>query len=330
MIEISTILSYLPGFLISVFIVYSTYNYYQRKVAQKKWEKRFEELDIKNNDHVDEIIKQIVGFDFPLEMFLSLNFAFYRTFCSPTISNVYKKTGIIAGDCEKRANDTDLLMHTWMDYGVDSEEGKASISHLNKIHGLHAKVTRNVDFLFVLCCLAADACDFCESYGSRKIQYREQLAIWEFYKRVGARMLLKDIPNTLEDCRKFIECYTEDNRQSRVNPDGGMLTEAFTKLVIHWYYALPEFVCRMAVSVLIYQMSETFHRKLDLAKPKPWEFALINGVLSIRKNVLKILPPRTVPYKVSDEVMNGFYGCPVSKETLSKVGPIDMLAKILD
>jgi len=215
-----------------------------------------------------------------------------------------------------------------MDYGLDSDNGMASYQHLNKIHGLHVAKTRNVDFVFVLCCLVVDAIQFCDNYGWTKIHPKEKQAIWEFYRRVALRMELKDIPDTLEECYTFVEKYTEDNRSAKVTNDGKALTKIITDLVCEWYYLVPAPICRMAASVILYQMGETFHSKLGLAKPSGFSFALINGGLWLRKNLLKFTPPRTKAYKLSDVIMKTKYSCPITKETIASIGPIDMLAKI--
>ncbi|KAF9093330.1 hypothetical protein BGX27_001623, partial [Mortierella sp. AM989] len=176
-----------------------SYSCFRRQHFARSWLKQLEQLDPKKPNDTDLIIKHVVGYDYPLEMFLALNFCFYRTFCSPTIAGVYRNTGVIANTTDKRACDTDLLMHIWMDYGLDSEVGTASYQHLNKIHGLHSTKTRNVDFVFVLCCLVVDAIQFNNDYGWKKLHPKEEQGIWEFYRRVGERMELKGIPNSLEE-----------------------------------------------------------------------------------------------------------------------------------
>ncbi|KAF9435719.1 hypothetical protein BGZ76_005684, partial [Entomortierella beljakovae] len=207
-----------------------SYNYIRRLHFKRSWNKQLELLDPKNPKDTDLIIKHLVGYDYPFEMFLALNFCFYRTFCSPTIAGVYRNTGAIANTADKRACDTDLLMHIWMDYGLDSEQGTASYLHLNKIHGMHSKKTRNVDFVFVLCCLVVDAIQFTNDYGFKAINEKEKQALWEFYRRVGERMELKDIPNSLEECIAFVDKYTEDERSARVSNDGVALTKVITDL----------------------------------------------------------------------------------------------------
>lgn len=185
-----------------------------------------------------------------------------------------------------------------------------------------------MDFVFVLCCLVVDAIQFCNDYGSAKITPKEEQAIWEFYHRVGVRMELADIPDNLEKCYTFVESYTEDDKSAKVTKDGQALTASITKLVGEWYYLVPKPLVRMGVSVILYQMGGTFHRKLGMKKPSAIELGIINVALWLRKSLLNFLPPRTVPYKLSDVIMASSYGCPVSNEAIRRVGPVDMLAKI--
>ncbi|EFA82351.1 hypothetical protein PPL_04776 [Heterostelium album PN500] len=303
--------------ILSIFVFYCYSNYTKRIEKYASWKNKLQTFDPKKDGDVDEIIKFVVGYDFPFEMFLVLNFVSYRTFCSPTIAGVYAKTGGIVNDTDKRACDTDLLMHIWMDYGLDST-----------IHGLHSAKTRNVDFVFVIACLVIDSIQFANDYGWRSIEEKEKQAIWEFYRRVGERMEIKDLPKNLEDCYKIVDKYTEDERSARITEDGIALTEAITKLVCQWYYFIPQSIIRTAVSVVIYQMGATFQRKLGLTKPTFVQSLFVNTILQIRRALLNVVPLRTEPYKLSDIIMRSDYGCPISKDTIKKVGPVDALARI--
>lgn len=106
--------------------------------------------------------------------FYGINFAFFRTFSSPTISGLYYNTGTIEKTTGKRVNDTDILMHAWFDFGIDSAEGRASWQHLNRIHGHFAGKHKNVDFVYVLCCFIADTIRFVNIFGWRQLSADEE------------------------------------------------------------------------------------------------------------------------------------------------------------
>ncbi len=59
----------------------------------------------------EKIYAHLCGYEFPWECFYGINFAFFRTFASPTIASLYHSTKIIENTAEKRVNDTDILMH---------------------------------------------------------------------------------------------------------------------------------------------------------------------------------------------------------------------------
>ncbi|EGG25357.1 hypothetical protein DFA_03606 [Cavenderia fasciculata] len=305
----------------------SFFNYRKRSAKVDQWKVKLTKLDLSKPEDIDVGINYISTIDFPFELFISTNLAFYRTFCSPTISNVYYKTGTIEKTPDKRVNDTDLLMFTWMEHGLDSELGKSSYEQLNKIHGLHSSRTRNVDFIFVLCCLTIDAIQFCNDFGCRSLEEKEKQIVWEFYRRVGVRMNLADIPVTLEKCHQFVEDYTQDDRQSRVTQDGKVLTQAMTDLVVRWYNFIPSTIVKMGISVVLHYMSPVFHRKLDLPTPSATEITFIKVLLKLRRAAIQILPPRSTPHHLSSKLLDQDYGCPMSKHVFSKVGPIDMISK---
>src|SRR5947199_1215684 len=76
--------------------------------------------------------------EFPFDTTRSLEFALFRTFCVPSVSALLDRTGEFANRPQKRYDDTDLLVSELMEWGYDSERGRAALRRMNRIHGRFA------------------------------------------------------------------------------------------------------------------------------------------------------------------------------------------------
>lgn len=282
-----------------------------------------------NPAHDFEAIYKLLGcYEFPWEIFYGINFAFFRTFSSPTISGLYYNTGTIEKTTGKRVNDTDILMHAWFDFGIDSAEGRASWQHLNRIHGHFAGKHKNVDFVYVLCCFIADTIRFVNIFGWRQLSADEEEAIYRFWIRVGERMNLKEMPTSLRDALQLVEDYVESDKTSRDTKGGRALTEACTRLIVSWYWFLPAPLVRFAVPALLYVIGgATFVRKLGLPTPARWLRGLLYGAGYVRGVFMSFVLPRTRPHQLSKQLMIQDYDrkftCPMQ---FGHVGPTNVIS----
>jgi hypothetical protein len=212
----------------------------------------------------EEIFHRLCCFEFPFELFYGINLAFYRTFVSPRIATVYTQTKTLERETEKRVNDTNILVHAWIDHGLDSDEGRASFKHLNRIHGAFRNLTRNEDFVFILCCLIVDNIRMIDIFGWRSLNDIGKEAAFRFYELVGERMNLKDRPKSLEDARIIVDDYIDNDIHSKDITFGRVLTNSVTTIVEKWYSPLvPASLIRLVLSAIIYIVGgQKFHQKL--------------------------------------------------------------------
>lgn len=277
----------------------------------------------------EEIYHLLCCYEFPWECFYGINFAFYRTFSSPTISGLYHYTGTIENTTEKRVCDTDILMHAWIDYGIDSDQGKRSWQHLNRIHGSFTG-TKNIDFVYVLCCFIVDTIRFIDIFGWRKLTDVEKQALFHFWIKLGSRMNLKDMPNTLQEASFLVEDYVNSNTLSRDTKAGRALTSAITNLLVKWYWYIPSYYVREGVPSLLEIIGgPVFVEKLGL-KSRIIFTRIILAMATLRGIVVKMFfPPRIFAHRLSYNLMKKRY----SKEdartmNFEKVGPAQVLQQL--
>ncbi|MFM7634817.1 MAG: dephospho-CoA kinase, partial [Cyanobacteriota bacterium] len=119
-----------------------------------------------------------------------------KTFCVPSISALLSRSGEFERRPRKRYDDTGLMVAELLRHGPDSPAGSAVIARLNRIHGHYA--IANADFLYVLSGFVAEPIRWLERYGWRPLTLAEQQALFRFWRHVGGRMGIAELPATLE------------------------------------------------------------------------------------------------------------------------------------
>ena len=159
-------------------------------------------------DHC-RIVHLMTGYEFPWDIIRALEVALMKTFCSPKVSGLLHRTGEFRRHGQKRYDDTALLVAEFMQNGYDGERGQEAIAHINKIHGFYH--IENDEYLFVLSTFIFLPIHWVDAYGWRKTTENERQALFYFFKAVGERMNIKNIPGSLNDLEKFVEVYEKNN-----------------------------------------------------------------------------------------------------------------------
>ena len=136
--------------------------------------------------------------EFPFDTTRALELAFYlKTFAVPTIAELLDSTGEFVLRGQKRYDDTDILISAFSEDGWDGEVGKRAIRRLNQIHGRFP--ISNDDYVYVLSALVLEPLRFNERFGWRRKTETERVAQFEFWREIGRRMAIREIPETLEE-----------------------------------------------------------------------------------------------------------------------------------
>jgi len=142
-------------------------------------------------------VHRLAGLLFPWDITRALELALLKTFCLPSISGLLAQTGEFEQRPRKRYDDTGLMVAEMMRHGPDSPQGRAVIERMNRIHG-HFAIS-NDDFVYVLSGFVAEPIRWLERYGWRPLSPGEQEALFRFWRQVGARMGLADLPGSLAE-----------------------------------------------------------------------------------------------------------------------------------
>jgi hypothetical protein len=183
-------------------------------MAKKLWRERNDQLD-PETDYV-EIVQNLALYEFTWDITQALSFALFRTYAVPSVGRLLDETGQFTTACQKRYDDTALLLEAPFVHGFDSEEGKTAIRRINQMHKMYD--ISNDDMRYVLSTFVVVPKRWLDDYGWRPLTERELRATVNYYRDLGRHMGIKDIPETYDEFMHLMDDY---ERQHFAFDEGG-------------------------------------------------------------------------------------------------------------
>ncbi|MET7401322.1 oxygenase MpaB family protein [Dactylosporangium sp. NPDC005572] len=248
-----------------------------------RWTRRILELD-PVRDH-EEIYRISAGYEFPWDYQRALELALLRTYCVPSISALLDATGEFRDRPQRRYDDTALLMAELAAHGYDSERGREALRVINRAHGRYA--IGNDDLRYVLSTFVYDPIDWIERYGWRRLTDHERIAAFEFYRAVGRRMGIREIPDGFAEYRRFkLDYEAEFFRYSDTNR---RIAQYTIGLFAGWFPAPLRPAVRLGVRAMVdAPMREAF----GLAPAPAWMSTAARLGLRTRARFVRLMPAR--------------------------------------
>jgi hypothetical protein len=251
--------------------------------------RRIEALD-PDRDFV-EIYRLMGTFEFPWDMNQALSFALFRTYAVPSIGRLLARTGEFTERPQKRYDDTVLILDAVLEHGPDSPEGRSAIRRMNQMHRSYD--ISNDDLRYVLATFVVTPIRWLDDYGWRRMSECERIASANYYRALGRRMGIRDIPETWQAFARLLD----DHEREHFAFDAGARTVAEATLAL------------LATFPPHHRLPAALDRRLSLATmdtpllsafrfphPHPVLRALVRGALKARGRAVRFLPPRREPY----------------------------------
>jgi len=277
--------------------------------------RRIEQLD-PENDHV-AIYELTTCYEFPWDITRALEVALYRTYCVPSISALLQKTGELIHYPQKRYDDTALIINEMTSNGYDSKEGRAAQRRMNRIHGQY--VISNEDYLYVLSVFIYEPVRWLERFGWRKMSEKEKLASYYFWREIGRRMNIKNIPGSYETFEQFSVtyerehfCYAESNQR---------IGEATRDLFLSWF-PVPQFVRNLLRPSIYALLDDSMLDAFGFPHPPGWLRQSLALTLKARAYALRLFPPRKKPFIYALDLKHRSYP---HGYNLADLGPYSLL-----
>jgi len=243
-------------------------------------------------DH-QRIVYLSVGYEFPWDSIRSLEIALYRTYCVPSISALLDRTGEFRERTQQRYDDTSLLVAEMCKWGYDSARGREALERMNWAHG-HFTIA-NDDFLYVLSTFIFEPVRWIDAFGWRATSRNERLGYYFFWRAIGTRMGITNIPPTYDAFETWSRAY--ERAQFRFAETNHRVGAATRDLFASWFPRLFTAVVRYSIYAML---DEATLAAFGFPKPLPASRALLRAALKLRGRVVRWLPPRREPYFLTD------------------------------
>ena len=229
----------------------------------------------------------------------SLSLAFFKTYGIPTISALLDRTSEFRNRPQKRYDDTKLILAEIFDHGMDSERGRQANRRMNQMHGRFD--ISNDDYLYVLSTFVLVPGRWNDKFGWRLYSDSERRAGLNYWRELGARMNIRNIPNDVDELDRWSRAYEKAN--SRYAESNQHVADDTLNLFLSWYPGLLRPVVRLGVlSLLEDYLLDAF----GYSPPPRWFRWLVELSLRIRARVIPLLPRRRHPRLITNERMRSY------------------------
>ncbi|GAB3697707.1 oxygenase MpaB family protein [Spirosoma flavus] len=264
-------------------------------------------------DH-QRMVHLLTAYEFPFDMTRALELALFHTYASPRISGLLARTGEFTNHGQKRYDDTSRLIAEFMESGYDSERGKRAIARMNWIHNQYN--IDNADYLFVLATFVFYPTNWINDYGWRKLTSSEELALFYFFREVGKRMNLSNIPDTIAQLSAFTDDY--ERRYFRYTESNRNVADATVNIVKGWFPGFLHGLVRPTFAALI---PDKLRIAFGYKRPADWFISLTKSALWLRKWPLRWITFKKYPTLIDNSTYRSY---PTGAPEIESIGPESM------
>jgi hypothetical protein len=248
------------------------------------------------DDH-EEIVRRLGADEFPWDTETALSLALFRTFAVPSISRILASTGEFTGRARKRYDDTELLLAEIGEHGYGSERGRTAIRRINRMHAAYP--IRDEDLTYVLSTFALEPDRFNARYGWRRSTAHERAATYRYWRELGARLGVGDLPATLEGFDRWNRAF--EAAGFRYDPANREVADATLTMYLRDVYRVPRWALPAGRVVAFALLDGPVLDALGYGHPPRWVRVVVDRALRARAMALRwLVPPRRRPVRLTD------------------------------
>ncbi|MGI9412638.1 MAG: oxygenase MpaB family protein [Hyphomicrobiales bacterium] len=262
-------------------------------------------------DH-ERIVHLTACYEFPFDMTRALEFALFRTYCVPSVSALLARTGEFEARPQKRYDDTDIIISEMMEHGYSSPRGERALARMNQIHGRFR--IANEDFLYVLSTFVFEPIRWIDRYAWRPMCGQERLAMFHFWREVGRRMGIEDLPQDYGRFDAFNRAFERDHY--RYSDTNRRIGEATVALFASWFPAPVRPAVRSSIRAML---DDPLIEAFGFPRPPPLMRRTVRSALGLRGYLSGWLPRRSSP-RLRSAMRRPSYPC---GHTIERLGPPD-------
>lgn len=260
-------------------------------MAKTLWRDRNESLD-PDTDYV-EIVRNLTLYEFTWDLTQALSFALFRTYAVPSIGRLLDRTQQFERHCQKRYDDTALLLEAPFVHGFDSPEGRTGVRRMNQMHRMYD--ISNDDMRYVLSTFVVVPKRWIDTWGWRQLTDNEIRATVNYYRELGNRMGIREIPETYDGFMHLMDDY--ERRHFAFDAGARRVADATLALLDEFY---PRPLRRAVNATSRALMDEPLREAFRYDDPGPRVRAATRAGLRARARLLKLLPSKRKPTYLQD------------------------------
>ncbi|MCZ2524158.1 DUF2236 domain-containing protein [Streptomyces sp. SCUT-3] len=255
-------------------------------MRRHEWLERIRRLDPDRDFH--EIYRISSAHEFPWDTVQALGFALYRTYAVPGIGRLLAGTGEFTGRTQKRYDDTALILDAVLEHGFDSVPGREAIRRMNRMHR-HYDIPDD-DFRYVLATFVVVPKRWLDDYGWRPYSEHEVRAATNYYRALGRRMNIPDVPDDYAGFERLLDDY--ERRHFAFDAGGRAVSDATLDLFASWYPGPLGTAMRKASLCL---MDDALREAFGYPAPSAALRRAVRSALRLRGRAVRLMPPRRRP-----------------------------------
>ena len=226
--------------------------------------------------------------EFPWDMRMAFNLAFNRSFALPRVARELVRTGRVLSEPRRRADDTGIIMYEILLHGFEHPRGRLALRLLNEAH--RHVTADNDDSVHVLAALVVVPMRWLQRYGWRPPAEQEREAAAHYYREVGLRMGVRDIPAGYRAFEERFDAY--EAAHLRHTPEAERIERASREL-LRGRFPKP---LRGAADALVAALYDPpLRRACAVPDPPAWARVGLDLALRARARLLRLAAPRTTP-----------------------------------
>ncbi|MFI1566802.1 oxygenase MpaB family protein [Streptomyces sp. NPDC020490] len=233
----------------------------------------------------EQIFWWLTQYEFPWDYLQGVSVAFLRDYGVPRISQLLDHTQEFERAGQKRYDDTVLIAYEMVREGMDSEHGRATARHLNRIHGRYR--IPNEDYLYVLATTVVGPKRWIDRYGWRALSPQETESMALVGRRMGELMGIADLPGDYAGFERLHDDYEKE--MFAYDPANRRVAAATLRVITGWFpRPLRPLVARVSLALL----DEPLLAALGFRPQPRWLRTAAHRALRARAALVRRLPAR--------------------------------------
>jgi hypothetical protein len=249
-----------------------------------------------DRDH-EEIVRELGAYEFPWDTETALSLALFRTFAVPSIARILASTGEFTERARKRYDDTELLLAEIGEHGYDSDRGRTAVRRINRMHAAYP--IRDEDLAYVLSTFVLEPDRFNARYGWRRSTEHERAATWRYWRELGARLGVRDLPATMDAFDRWNRAF--EAAEFAFDPANREVADATLEMYLRDVYRVPGWAVPAGRSVALALLDPPVLDALGYEPPPPAVRWAVDRALRARASALRwLFPPRRRPVRITE------------------------------